>query len=235
MSLNILHTNDFHGALNEAKGRFIASLKTPETLYFDTGDCIKTGNLGVPLKREKAWELLSLAGCDAGTLGNRETHVLPAAFKAKLEGHVHPLLCANVRLKDGQPFLPSHMVFDSAGLRVGVFGVMVPMVTSRMATAPASAYLWDQPLSVARDQVAELRGSVDCLVALTHIGYKQDLALAEACPEIDIILGGHSHTVLSSPVHLGKVWICQGGSHGRFVGRYEWEAGQLKGGLLTLP
>lgn len=235
MRLVILHTNDFHGTLTPAKADYIATLKTAETLYFDTGDCIKTGNLGIPLKPEKVWELLARAGCDAGVLGNRETHVLPAAFKAKIEGHVHPLLCANLRGKDGSRPLASHKTFPIVGLRVGVFGIMVPMVTERMATKGASAYLWDPPIAVAKEQIAQLRGEVDCLIALTHIGHKQDFVLAETCPEIDIILGGHSHTVISSPELVGKTWICQGGSHGKFVGRYEWVDGQLSGGLLPLP
>lgn len=237
VSLVLLHTNDFHGTLNEEKADFIASLKaaSPGVLYFDTGDCIKTGNLGVPLKREKAWELLEKAGCDAGVLGNRETHVLPAAFKAKLEGHKHPLLCANMRSKNGASALPANTVFERNGWKVGVFGVMVPMVTERMKTQAASAYLWDPPLAIARKQVEELRNSVDLLIALTHIGHKQDLALAESSPEIDIILGGHSHTVVENPVRVGKVWVCQGGSHGRYIGRYEWDEGKLEGGLKALP
>ncbi len=234
MRLGILHTNDFHGTLTPAKADSIASLKIADTLYFDTGDCIKTGNLGIPLKPEKAWELLARAKCDAGVLGNRETHVLPAAFRAKIEGHVHPLLCANLRGKDGSRPLPAHQVFTVSGLRVGVFGVMVPMVTERMATKSASAYLWDPPLAVATEQVSELRDQVDCLIALTHIGHKQDLVLAESRPEIDLILGGHSHTVISSPELVGKTWICQGGSHGKFVGKYEWVNGHLSGALLSL-
>ena len=237
VSLVLLHTNDFHGALTEPKARFIATLKAaePGSLYFDTGDCIKTGNLGVPLKHEPAWDLLEIAGCDAGVLGNRETHVLPAAFKAKIEGHKHPLLCANLRSKDGSTPLPSHEFFLRNRIRVGVFGVMVPMVTSRMATSGASAYLWDDPIKAACNEVAELRSRVECLIALTHIGYKQDLELAEECPEIDVILGGHSHTVIETPLRVGGVWVCQGGSHGRFVGRYEWDEGDLSGGLVPLP
>lgn len=232
MSLALLHTNDFHGTLTLEKARDIAALKAElGALYFDSGDCIKTGNLGVPLRPEKAWELLHLAGCDAGTLGNRETHVLASAFKAKLEGHRHPLLCANLRCKDGTRPLPEHVILGN----VGVFGVMVPMVTERMATQAASAYLWDPPITTAKRKVEELRGQVDCLIALTHIGFKKDQELAAVCPEIDVILGGHSHTDLQHPLRMGDTFICQGGSHGKFIGRYEWAGrGQLDGSLHAL-
>jgi 2',3'-cyclic-nucleotide 2'-phosphodiesterase (5'-nucleotidase family) len=75
--------------------------------------------------------------------------------------------------------------------------------------------------------VDELRARVDLLIALTHIGLSNDKKLAEACPEIDLILGGHSHTVLDAPLMIGKTAICQTGSHGRFFGRYVWSEGAL--------
>ena len=94
-----------------------------------------------------------------------------------------------------------------------------------MKTQGLSAYLWDQPIDQARRKVDELRSKVDCLIALTHIGIAQDRKLAEACPELDLILGGHSHTVLNEPEAVNGVPICQGGSHARFIGRYAWEPG----------
>ena len=234
MPLVFLHTNDFHGTLTEGKVQRILSLKPEGAFFFDTGDCIKTGNLGIPTKRDPAWALLAEAGCDAGVLGNRETHVMGAAFRAKIEGHRHPLLCANLCAKDGSRPLPSSMIFERHGLSVGVFGVMVPMVTERMASRAASAYLWDSPLKAAAEQVLQLRNEVDVLVALTHIGLTQDRALAQAVPGIDIVFGGHSHSVLEIPERVGNTWICQGGSHGRHVGVYEWSEGRLVGGLQIL-
>lgn len=232
--LTILHTNDFHGVLDEARAARIRAMKDESTLYFDSGDCIRSGNLAVPTKPEKAWELLAAAGCDAGTLGNRETHIVPAAFKAKLRGHVHPLLCGNLRDKAGRMPLPGKLVLERAGYRVGVIGVMVPMVTEKMASRAASAYLWEPPIETAVALARKVRPECDVLVALTHIGNRQDRLLAEACPEVDVVLGGHSHTVLEAPEKVGRTWVCQGGSHGRFVGRYAWDGSTLTGGLVPL-
>ncbi len=234
--MRIIHTNDFHGTLDAERAAWLRALKDeePDTLYFDSGDAIKTGNLGVPLKPEAAWERLAEAGCDGSVLGNRETHVLPAAFRAKIAGHRHPVLCANLRAKQDKPPLPPWEILACAGFRVGVFGVMVPMVTSRMKTQAASAYLWDDPISTAREVVAVLRPQVDVVIALTHIGHRRDLELASTVAGIDVILGGHSHTVLEVPQRVGDTWIAQGGSHGRFVGVYRWEGGALVGGLREL-
>ncbi|MCO5296697.1 MAG: hypothetical protein M9921_07560 [Fimbriimonadaceae bacterium] len=207
-------------------------------LLLDSGDCIKAGNLAIPVREDPAWGRLHAAGCSAGVLGNRETHPLASAFEAKLRGARHPLLCANLRAKGAgePPPLPGSLVLQHKGVRVGILGVMVPMVTERMASKAASHYLWDPPLPRAAAIARALRPDVDVLIALTHIGHRQDLELAAACPEIDVILGGHSHTVLEQPVLVGKTAVCQGGSHARFVGVYSWESGRggVEGRLVPL-
>jgi len=222
-----------HGTLSEQRFVWLQGLRRDTDLYFDSGDAIKTGNLGIPLKPEPVWPLLDQLSCTASLLGNRETHVLEAAFKAKIDGAKHPILCGNLRRKDGSRPLPGSLKLEVGGFRVGIIGVMVPMVTERMISKAASAYLWDPPIAVACELAESMRPSVDLLICLTHIGHKQDLALAEKCPILDIILGGHSHTVLESPVKVGNVAICQGGSHNRCAGVYNWSPEKgLTGGLV---
>jgi 2',3'-cyclic-nucleotide 2'-phosphodiesterase (5'-nucleotidase family) len=224
-----------HGTLSPELVAKLMPLRDSVDLYFDSGDCIKTGNLGVPLRPEPAWERLRDLRCTASVLGNRETHVLESAFKKKLTGASHPLLCANLRRKDGSPPLRAALELTVQGIRVGVVAVMVPMVTAKMRTQGASAYLWHQPISVAKRLAEELRPKTDLLIALTHIGFKQDLKLAEECPLFDAILGGHSHTILQEPIHIGKTSVCQAGSHNRFAGMYTWDrdAG-FSGSLVSL-
>lgn len=123
-----------------------------------------------------------------------------------------------------------------SGWTIGVLGVMTPIVTERMASRVASHYLWDPPIPCACELAHQLRQQVDVLIALTHIGKSEDLKLAAQCPELDLILGGHSHTVLETPVRIERTAVCQGGSHARFVGRYVWdsERGLVEAGLLPL-
>ena len=225
-----------HGTLSGQRVEWLKSLRRDSDLYFDSGDAIKTGNLGIPLRPEPVWPLLSELDCTASLLGNRETHVLENAFMAKLAGGKHPILCGNIRRKDGSRPLPRTLLVERKGIRVGVVAVMVPMVTERMATKAASAFLWDPPIPTALELVEELRPKVDLLFCMTHIGHRQDLELAEKCQSIDVILGGHSHTVLETPQQVGRVVICQGGSHNRFAGIYEWDADSgLTGGLVAFP
>ncbi|HWD40564.1 MAG TPA: hypothetical protein VG944_17075 [Fimbriimonas sp.] len=221
-----------HGTLTSAKLARLKELRAECDLYFDSGDAIKTGNVGVPLKPEPVWPMLDELRCNASVLGNRETHLWTGPFEAKLKGAVHPVLCANLRHKDGSRPLPGHVMIQAQGVRIGVVGVMVPMVTERMKTQAASAYLWDPPVPTALRLAEELSSSVDVLFALTHIGHRQDVVLAES-GAFQVIFGGHSHTVIHEPQKVGRTWVCQGGSHNRFAGVYRWD-GELTGGLAAL-
>ena len=232
VSVSFLHTNDLHGKLTPERAERLAALRKQHDLYFDSGDSILAGNLAYPLKPETVWPLLKGLDCTASVPGNRESHPLAAAFRAKLAGVEHPVLCGNLRLKDGTRPFPSTLLIERNGLRIGVAAAMVEMVTPRMKTAVASAYLWDPALPTLRELAEGLRPQADLLVALTHIGHRRDRELAET-GLYDVILGGHSHTVLGEPEKVGRTWICQGGSHGRFVGVYEWD-GALRGGLRPL-
>ena len=233
MGVSFLHTNDLHGKLTPERASRLAALRAGADLYFDSGDAILAGNLAYPLKAEAVWPLLDELRCTASVPGNRESHPLAAAFRAKLAGVAHPLLCGNLRLKDGTHPFPGTMEMEAQGVRIGIAAAMVEMVTPKMKTAIASAYLWEPALPTLRQLGEELRPRVDLLVALTHVGYRRDRELAESGP-FDVILGGHSHTILMEPERVGKAWICQGGSHGRFVGVYRWDDGALTGGLRPL-
>lgn len=223
-----------HGKLGGRVFEQLRGLRRDTDLYFDTGDVISAGNLAIPLRADDAWGRLAELDCTASVPGNRESHVLESAFHKKLEGASHPLLCANLFRKDGSMPLPGHLILDRGGFRIGIFGVMVPIVTRAMKTAVASAYLWEAAIPVAVAKAAELRPQVDLLIALTHIGYAKDRELIAAADQIDIVFGGHSHSILETPERHGRTFLCQGGSHGRYAGVYEWDGETLTGGLLGL-
>lgn len=236
-TLTLLHTNDTHGKLTPEKLPYLSSLRSSADLYLDSGDCIKAGNLAVSLKPDPVWKLLAAAGCDASVPGNRESHLFAMGVKTKFAGCTHTVLCANWRDRQGRLVFAGSTVLKAQGARVGVLGVMVPMVTDTMAARAASHYLWAEPIPVAVSFAARLRKKADVVIALTHIGLAQDRKLAEATNDIDLILGGHSHTVLDRPEVVNGTPICQGGSHARFIGRYTLEVGEglKKAELLPWP
>ncbi|MFM9872150.1 MAG: metallophosphoesterase [Fimbriimonadaceae bacterium] len=230
--LRILQTNDFHGKLTPSRLPFLLKNRETADLYFDCGDCIKAGNLAIPVKADTVWPMLAEANITASVPGNRESHILESVVKAKFAGATHPILCANWFCNDGTLRFQDHLILTQNGLKIGVFGVMVAMVTDRMATRKASQFVWANPITTAQHKAQELRPQVDLLIALTHIGYTEDQKLAEVCPEIDIILGGHSHTVLESPRKINQTVMCQTGSHGRYLGVYDWDGELTKAELI---
>ena len=221
--LHILHTNDFHAHLTEAGAArlraAVAGLNGEPYLLLDAGDAVKAGNIGVSPFGEPILETMSALGYHAMTMGNREFHVWQAALETKIAQAKFPVLCANVRPRTAAtlPVQPN-VTFTVGGLRVAVFGVTVPMVTERMKIATLSSFVFDDPIATAKNQVAELRPYADILIALTHIGLTQDKRLAEAVSGIDLIIGGHSHNVLTEPEIICEIPIVQTGSHAHFYG-----------------
>ncbi|MCW5946175.1 MAG: metallophosphoesterase [Fimbriimonadales bacterium] len=235
----ILHTNDLHGKFGERQAMLVAEMKKSADFYFDSGDCVKSGNVGIPIGADPVWNWLHLAGCDASVPGNREFHVTTAGFRAKIAGAKHPILCANLvwngRVRkplqgDQETPLPESVTFGN----VGVFGLMVPMVTERMAAKRLSAFLNLSPIETAKRVVDELRSKCDKIILLSHLGFSNDLALVEKVSGIDIVLGGHSHDRIETPEKVRDTWICQAGSHGKEIGRLELGNSGLKSRLLPL-
>ena len=229
--LVLLHTNDLHGQLTPAKVERLREERESADLFFDSGDAVKAGNLAIPLGVDPVWERLSSLNCTASCPGNRESHVLESGLSAKTRGRVHPVVCANWFRVDGSRVFAPSIIVQASGLTIGVVGVMVPMVTEKTSTKALSAFRWTDPVVAAREAAESLIGKVDLLLLLSHIGHTRDLALVEKVPVFDVVLGGHSHTVLPHPVKVGKTWVCQGGSHARYFGKYTWSDGSLTGGL----
>lgn len=223
--LTVYHTNDFHNKLNESKAARLKALKdkTPNSLLLDAGDAIWAGNVIVRPGGEHALRLMNAAGYDAMAMGNREFHFLQSGFRAKVGRAEFPVLCANARsTKPGVivPVVPS-IIKEIDGVRVGILGLTVPMITEKMLVRAVSPYVFDDPVHTASEIVPTLRAETDLVIGLTHIGLKEDRRLAAEVPGIDLIVGGHTHVVLKSPEMIGNAAISQAGSHGRFVGCVE--------------
>src|SRR5439155_17835571 len=110
------------------------------------------------------------------------------------------------------------VLFERGGLRIAVFGLTVPMFTRKMWSQALCDYLFEDPLNTARDLVPALRQEADVVVALTHIGLKQDEALATTVPGIDLILGGHTHADLPEPARASGVPILHTTAYAFYAG-----------------
>ncbi|WP_309718969.1 metallophosphatase [Armatimonas sp.] len=239
--LHLFHTNDFHGRLTDEKAAKlkaeVARLSAGEPfVLLDAGDAISAGNLGFNPLGEPILSRMSALGYDAMTMGNRETHPSLAVVRTKLSKATFPILCANGYAKNtagNVPFVP-FVLRESGGRKIGIFGVTVPMATPQKIDAALWDNLFAPPIETAKHVAAELRPQCDLLIALTHIGIAQDRKLAEAVPELDLLIGGHTHVVLEQLEIVNGVPIVQAGSHARYLGHVIFEDGNVTGALHSL-
>lgn len=231
--LTIIHTNDTHGRMIAPVSERLRALREahPSAILLDAGDAVGAGNLGFRMAGEPALVNMSALGYDAMCLGNRETHPRKEIFPRKISDAAFPVLSANAVAKNGATLpVRGHVVLSAAGVRVGVFGVTVPMFTRKQWSQPLCDYWFDDPIRAAQAEAARLRAEVDVLIALTHIGFRKDCVLAQLCPEVDLVIGGHSHTRLDEPHWEGTSPVLQAWAFGYYAGvaRIEMIAGHAR-------
>lgn len=184
------------------------------------------GNLDI-----RPWDMtisrLNALGCAAMAMGNREFHPWAALCCWKTAASEFPVLAANVTLLSHPvPWLPpSTLLTTGSGLRVGVFGLTLPIVKPGTWHERVSRFRFEPPLRAAQRLAAKLRPQCDLLVALTHIGLQADREIARHVPGIDLILGGHTHIETNPLDRHGRTVICHSKDLARYVSRLEVDIG----------
>lgn len=224
-TVTILHTNDLHGKLTSDAEEIISSEKrfAKQALLLDSGDAISSGNIYFNPFGESILKRMSFLGYDAMAMGNREFHFLAKGLESKLRLAEFPVLCANISGDDISQYVSPYLRMAVGDLKVIIFGLTIPMITEMMTARKFSPFIFRDPITTAMELVPALRPECDLLIALTHIGLKNDRILAESVQGIDIISGGHSHTHLVEPLQIGRTHILQAGWWGHFLGRAEFE------------
>jgi 5'-nucleotidase / UDP-sugar diphosphatase len=214
-----------------------------KTLLVDAGD-FSMGTLFHTSFIQEAFELrlMGQMGYDAVTLGNHDFDFhndgLAGMLKtAKAKTRTLPALVAsNVvfsqnQAGDGtlkQAFreypVKAFLIMERNGLRIGLFGLMGKDAADD--TPFAKPLTFADPIQTAR-QLTDLlknREKVDLVICLSHSGtskikkHSEDEILAREVPEIDVIISGHTHTVLPQPIIIGKTILVAGGSYGKYLG-----------------
>jgi 5'-nucleotidase/UDP-sugar diphosphatase len=231
--LTILHTNDTHGHLLPYSypeifdpDSDLAKLKTRhdiggiarratlakrvrqekghETLLIDAGDICDGTPFSTEYRGDADIAAMNAAGYDLGCPGNHEFSNTLAQVRKMMTEAKFPLLCANVTVKaDGRLLYTPYIIRVIGGAKIAFFGLL----TFEAQTYPAalSDLTVEPPVETARRLVPELRKQADFVIAVTHIGVKEDRLLAASVNGIDAIVGGHSHTLLPYPLFIGSV------------------------------
>jgi 2',3'-cyclic-nucleotide 2'-phosphodiesterase (5'-nucleotidase family) len=229
--LTILHTNDIHGHQlgNLARqATLIKEIRAKEAnvLVLNAGDVFSDGKYQFKFYGELEFALLNAIGTDALTLGNNEfkaTNGLAAQkyLYARINQAKFPVLCANVLLaKDGSYLhnVKPYIVLNVKGVKIGILGVSTNEI-GRYEQAEGFTVL-DQ-ITTVKKIYPKVAAQADIVLALTHIGCKQDRVLAKAVPGVAAIVGGHSHTLLMEPKFVAGVPIVQAGKNGEYMGRLD--------------
>jgi len=259
--LTILHINDFHSRIEsinkydstcsaeeESKNECFggaARLKTAieetrarlagkNTLLLNAGDNFQGSLFYTTYKGAVEAEVLNTMKFDAMTVGNHEFDDSEDGLKVFLDKVAFPVVTANVlasyksAIKD--KIVPS-LVLTVGGEKIGIVGA-VANDTEELATPGPNIMIGIDDKAIT-DEVTKLKAEgVNKIIALTHVGYPRDLAAIAKIPDVDVVVGGHSHTLLSNtdekaggpyPTMVDnpggyKVPVVQAGSYSKYLG-----------------
>ncbi len=213
-SLRILHTNDHHAHLEPTKygDRLLGGIARRRTLIdqiraeskknqeplllLDAGDIFQGTLYFNQYLGQADLDFYNALNYDASTIGNHEfdrgQQVL-ADFIAKAK---FPIISANIDIAPESPLYgkvrPWH-VLDMQGEKIGMFGLTTP--DTAILASVGDGVKFTDPIAAAKASVSALKQQgINKIVAITHIGFENDVTLARKVPDIDIIIGGHSHT-----------------------------------------
>jgi 2',3'-cyclic-nucleotide 2'-phosphodiesterase (5'-nucleotidase family) len=239
----IFHTNDVHGHVSQETGEggvltamgydrlnaIVKSEKTPH-LLLDAGDAISGVIFANARSGDLVAQLLPKLGYDALAVGNHEFDYGYKRLLALRDTYGLPYLSANVTKDDGSHLFPRYRVKEIGGLRVGIFGLSTPQTVTTTDPRNVAGLQFgtsEAVLAAARDAVKALRDEgADLVVALTHLGSEaydepSSLQLARSVPGIDLIVDGHSHSVLEKGLREGGALIVSTGEYLGNLGRVE--------------
>lgn len=192
-------------------------------LVLDNGDMFHGTYPAVASKGMDLVDAVNALGIDAMT-AHWEFAWGPTHFEQLVERLNYPMLAVNCYRTDDntRPFKAS-MVFDKGSFRVGVIGLAATIIDKSMPPSFGAGRRFDIDEEAISVEVARLRSDERCkvIILLSHLGFPQDAKLASRLEGVDVILSGHTHNRLQSPVQIGRTIIIQSGCHGSFLGRLD--------------
>lgn len=219
-SITIMHVNDSHSQVSQYPKLTTAvhsvRAQSPNALLVDAGDVFYGTDYFTKYLGQADLYFMNYLKYDAMALGNHELDKGATVLANFVKGTNFPVLTANVNLTKNSvlaPLFQNQITYNAVGgkiypaiikevngEKVAFFGLFPTDYTTLNSTYYISA-----PSTKAQAIVTSLKQQgINKIVLLSHLGYKRDLSLATQVDGIDIIVGGHSHTILSQPVYVKK-------------------------------
>lgn len=251
--LVILHTNDTHSRIEPLpdndkfnpdlggvvrRAAFVdkVRLENENTLLFDAGDFLQGTPYFNMFKGEVEVEAMNLLKYDAVTLGNHEFDYGMDVLENIVKKATFPIVCTNYDFSETPiaDYVKPYLIINKNGVKIGVIGANVNPL-GLIASNNYKGMKFISPYEAANETAQMLRNVLKCdmVICLSHMGYRNELELAENSRNIDIIIGGHSHTFMKDPAFRknldGKeVLVYQTNGRGVYVGRIDVELQKTK-------
>lgn len=253
--LTILHTNDFHdrfdpiskydgpcSAEDNTEGKCFGGIARMITaigeararggenqILLDAGDQFQGSLYYTQYGGEMAAEFMNQLNYDAMAVGNHEFDDGPEGLAPFLDLVSFPVVSANIDVS-GNNLLAGKVAksttLDVGGSQIGIVSVLAEDTVE--TSSPGESVVFSSAVDAAQAEVDALTGQgIDKIILLTHVGLPKDKQLAEALTDVDLIIGGHSHTLLSNtndraagsyPTEVNGVPIVQAYAYGKYLG-----------------
>lgn len=253
-NLTILHTNDFHArfepiskfdsgcsAEDDAAGecfggsaRLVTAIaearaRSNNSILVDGGDQFQGTLFYTYYKGALAAEMMNKMGYDAMTVGNHEFDDGPEVLRGFMDAVTFPVLMSNADVS-AEPLLADTLaksiVIERGGEKLGLIG-LTPEDTDELAS-PGPNITFSDPVAAVQGEVDKLTAEgVNKIIVLSHSGYRTDQRVAAETTGVDVIVGGHSNSLLSNsvegadgpyPTMVGSTAIVQAYAFGKFLG-----------------
>lgn len=246
-TLTILHTNDMHAAFipHEATWRkelpkpmvggfrelefVVDSIRSAKSavLLFDAGDVMT----GTPISDHPyhgaeggaLFAMMNMIGYDAWAIGNHDFDISQENLVKLTKIAKFPSLSANLVNAKGEFPVNNrdYVILHRAGLRIGVFGLIAQGLSGLVNPNNLVGIKVLSPVETAQRIIDQIDAETDLIIAITHQGVDKDSELAANVHGLDVIVGGHSHTRLTTPQVVNDVIIVQAGTRCENLGKLE--------------
>ena len=244
--LTIIQLNDSHGYLEEHWEHFY---QNNESQYIRAGGYARIASYVKTVREEKNNNVLFLDGGDTfhgtfpvvQTKGQILTSLLndleidamtahwdfaygPDRFKELLNDLNYPMLAINCFNKETDELVfPPYLIKEINGLKVGIIGIAATIIDKTMPKHFSTGLYFTMGNKELPKYIKELKEEkqVDLVLVLSHLGFPQEVKLAEEIHGIDILLSAHTHNRIYHPVIINETIIIQSGCHGSFLGHLD--------------
>lgn len=253
--LNIIHINDLHSRVepinkydstcnteDNAEGKCFggyarvktmidslrADLADENLIVLDAGDQYQGSLMYTTYKGDAEIEFAEKVGFDVMAVGNHEFDDGDEGLLKLADGVSFPVISGNIDVSQSNILagkIANHTVLEIGGKKIGVISALAADTVE--TSSPSDAVIFTDEIESLQSDVAALQAEgVDIIIALNHVGLAKDLEIAAAVDGIDVVVGGHSHTLMSNdqegalayPQMVGDTPVVQAYAYSKYVG-----------------